>query len=87
MRIAEASGNYYATVTNASGCQGSSDTIAVTASPLPAPVLSTNGPATFCQGDSVMHRYERFTHVAKHCNTLGQLERIVEDVLRTYSAH
>ncbi|WP_372782690.1 VWA domain-containing protein [Phenylobacterium sp.] len=39
------------------------------------------------QGDSVMHRYERFTHVAKSCNTLGQLERIVEDVLRTYSAH
>ncbi|MGZ6014383.1 MAG: VWA domain-containing protein [Phenylobacterium sp.] len=39
------------------------------------------------QGDSVMHRYARFTHVAKTCNTLGQLERIVEDVLRTYSAH
>lgn len=39
------------------------------------------------QGDSVMHRYERFTHVAKSCNTLGQLERIIEDVLRTYSAH
>jgi uncharacterized protein with von Willebrand factor type A (vWA) domain len=39
------------------------------------------------QGDSVMHRYERFTHVAKSCNTLGQLERIIEDVLRTYSVH
>ncbi|HEY3949646.1 VWA domain-containing protein [Phenylobacterium sp.] len=39
------------------------------------------------QGDSVMYRYQRFTHVAKTCNTLGQLERIVEDVLRTYSAH
>jgi uncharacterized protein with von Willebrand factor type A (vWA) domain len=39
------------------------------------------------QGDSVMHRYQRFTHVAKTCNTLGQLERIIEDVLRTYSAH
>ena len=39
------------------------------------------------QGDSVMHRYARFTHVAKPCNTLGQLERIIEDVLRTYSAH
>ena len=39
------------------------------------------------QGDSVMYRYQRFTHVAKQCNTLGQLERIVEDVLRTYSAH
>ena len=39
------------------------------------------------QGDSVMHRYERFTHVAKHCNTLAQLERIIEDVLRTYVPH
>jgi len=36
------------------------------------------------QGDSVMYRYERFCHVAKTCNTLGQLERIIEDVLRTY---
>ena len=39
------------------------------------------------QGDSVMHRYERFCHVAKTCNTLGQLERIIEDVLRTYIPH
>jgi uncharacterized protein with von Willebrand factor type A (vWA) domain len=39
------------------------------------------------QGDSVMYRYERFTHVAKQCNTLGQLERIIEDVLRTYVPH
>lgn len=39
------------------------------------------------QGDSVMYRYERFCHVAKHCNTLGQLERIIEDVLRTYVPH
>ncbi len=39
------------------------------------------------QGDSVMHRYQRFTHVAKPCNTLGQLERIIEDVLRTYVPH
>ena len=39
------------------------------------------------QGDSVMHRYARFTHVAKPCNTLGQLERIIEDVLRTYVPH
>jgi uncharacterized protein with von Willebrand factor type A (vWA) domain len=39
------------------------------------------------QGDSVMNRYERFCHVAKTCNTLGQLERIIEDVLRTYVPH
>lgn len=36
------------------------------------------------QGDSNMDAYRRFCHVAKTCNTLGQLERIIEDVLRTY---
>jgi uncharacterized protein with von Willebrand factor type A (vWA) domain len=41
----------------------------------------------WAQGDSVMYRYERFCHVAKSCNTLAQLERIVEDVLRTYVPH
>jgi len=39
------------------------------------------------QGDSVMDRYARFCHVAKPCATLGQLERIVEDVLRSYVPH
>jgi hypothetical protein len=34
-----------------------------------------------------MYRYARFCHVAKHSNTLAQLERIVEDVLRTYVPH
>ena len=35
------------------------------------------------QGDSRMNDYARFCHVAKVCNTLNQLERIIEDVLRT----
>ncbi|HEY8573028.1 vWA domain-containing protein [Phenylobacterium sp.] len=39
------------------------------------------------QGDSVMYRYARYCHVAKQCNSLGQLERIIEDVLRTYIPH
>jgi uncharacterized protein with von Willebrand factor type A (vWA) domain len=39
------------------------------------------------QGDSRMDAYQRFCHVAKSCNTLTQLERIIEDVLRTYSVH
>jgi uncharacterized protein with von Willebrand factor type A (vWA) domain len=39
------------------------------------------------QGDSRMDAYKRFCHVAKSCNTLTQLERIIEDVLRTYSVH
>jgi uncharacterized protein with von Willebrand factor type A (vWA) domain len=37
------------------------------------------------QGDSKMDAYRRFCHVAKTCNTLEQLERIIEDVLRTYA--
>ena len=37
------------------------------------------------QGDSKMDAYKRFCHVAKSCNTLSQLERIIEDVLRTYT--
>ncbi len=42
-------------------------------------------PETFwSRGDSEMERYRRFCHVAKTCNTLNQLERIIEDVLRTY---
>jgi len=36
------------------------------------------------RGDSEMERYQRFCHVAKSCNTLSGLERIIEDVLRTY---
>lgn len=36
------------------------------------------------QGDSKMDAYRRFCTVAKTCNTLAQLERIIEDVLRTY---
>jgi uncharacterized protein with von Willebrand factor type A (vWA) domain len=36
------------------------------------------------QGDSKMDAYRRFCTVAKTCNTLIDLERIIEDVLRTY---
>lgn len=41
----------------------------------------------WAQGDSVMHRYARFCHVAKQCGTIEQLERIIEDVLRSYVPH
>ena len=44
-------------------------------------------PETFWdQGDSEMHSYRRFCTVAKTCNTLKSLERIIDDVLRTYTA-
>jgi uncharacterized protein with von Willebrand factor type A (vWA) domain len=42
-------------------------------------------PETFwSRGDSEMERYRRFCHVAKTCNTLAELERIIDDVLRAY---
>jgi len=42
-------------------------------------------PATFWgQGDSKMDAYARFCTVAKTCNCLDDLERIIADVLRTY---
>ncbi len=36
------------------------------------------------QGDSRMDAYRRFCTVAATCNTLRRLERIIDDVLRTY---
>jgi uncharacterized protein with von Willebrand factor type A (vWA) domain len=43
-------------------------------------------PETFWdQGDSEMHAYSRFCTVARSCNTLKGLERIIDDVLRTYT--
>jgi len=42
-------------------------------------------PATYWgQGDSKMDAYARFCTVAKTCNCLDDLERIIADVLRTY---
>lgn len=35
-------------------------------------------------GDSEMRRYQRFCHVAQTCNTLAELEHIIEHVLRVY---
>ncbi|MDQ3192967.1 MAG: gliding motility-associated C-terminal domain-containing protein, partial [Bacteroidota bacterium] len=41
------------TVTDVSGCGGTSATTTVTVNPNPTPTISTNGPVAFCQGDSV----------------------------------
>jgi uncharacterized protein with von Willebrand factor type A (vWA) domain len=42
-------------------------------------------PETFWgQGDSEMDRYRQFCHVAKTCSTVQDLERIIDDVLKSY---
>jgi len=42
-------------------------------------------PSTYWnQGDSKMGAYRRFCSIAKTCNTLRQLEAIIDEVLRTY---
>ncbi len=35
-------------------------------------------------GDSEMHRYRRFCHVARTCNTIQHLEDVINDVLKSY---
>jgi uncharacterized protein len=42
-------------------------------------------PETFWgTGDSEMPRYKAFCHVAQHCSTVKDLDRIINDVLKTY---
>lgn len=48
-----AAGNYLVTGTNGYGCSASSAASTVTVNPLPTPSVSSNGPTTFCQGESV----------------------------------
>ena len=51
---ANASGNYSVTVTNANGCQATSNTINVTVNALPTATITANGPTAFCQGANVV---------------------------------
>lgn len=48
------SGSYSVTVTDANGCQGTSNTITVSSSAAPAPTVSVQGSASLCQGESVV---------------------------------
>ncbi len=48
-----ASGNYSVTITDGNGCSATSAPVTVSASALPAPVISASGPLSFCSGGSV----------------------------------
>lgn len=47
------SGNYSVTVTDANGCQGTSNPVSVSASAAPSPTINVQGSTTLCQGESV----------------------------------
>ncbi|MEA2162938.1 MAG: large repetitive protein [Thermoanaerobaculia bacterium] len=51
--IANASGNYSVTATNASGCSATSAATAVTVNANPTVTITAGGPTTFCAGGSV----------------------------------
>lgn len=51
---ASASGNYSVTIIDANGCTGTSVPTVVTVNPLPVPVITANGPTTFCAGGNVV---------------------------------
>lgn len=46
-------GQYNVTVTDANGCSGTSANANITVYPIPNPVITSNGPLEFCQGQSV----------------------------------
>ncbi|MFN5417369.1 MAG: T9SS type A sorting domain-containing protein [Flavobacteriia bacterium] len=48
------SGSYSAFLTDANGCQATSNTIDITVNPLPSNSIQTSGNLTFCVGDSVI---------------------------------
>ena len=50
---ANASGTYSVTVTDAFGCQATSNVVNVTVNPLPTTNITASGPTTFCQGGNV----------------------------------
>ncbi|MBI1287931.1 MAG: HYR domain-containing protein, partial [Flavobacteriales bacterium] len=51
--LATASGSYSVAVTDENGCVAYSDTVDVSVFDNPQPVITANGPLSFCQGDSV----------------------------------
>jgi hypothetical protein len=44
----------YCEVVDVNGCVGRSDTVIITVSPTPAPIVTPGGPTTFCDGGSVL---------------------------------
>ena len=46
-------GTYFVTVTDANGCVGISNPVAVTVNPNPVPEITADGPLTFCEGGQV----------------------------------
>ena len=44
----------YCTVVDANGCTGVSDTVIINLAPVVSPVVSPNGPTTFCEGGAVV---------------------------------
>ena len=49
-----ATGSYSVTVTDANDCVGTSDPVQVTVNNNPTPTITSSGPTTFCDGDSVV---------------------------------
>lgn len=47
-------GDYFVQVTDTNGCSGVSDTVGIQIDPLPEPRIQFQGPATFCEPDSLL---------------------------------
>ena len=76
-------GLYSVSVTDSRGCEGSAS-LGVTVNPNPVPVITPNGPTTFCQGGSVV--LDAGTpYNAYHWSTTESTETITVNTSGTYS--
>jgi len=70
------SGGFYAIGTDINGCFDTSQTIQVTANPLPVVTISPTGPTTVCQGDSVPFSAQGASTYVWPCGCPGQTQNI-----------
>ncbi len=64
-------GSYDAVVTNATGCSAKSSTVSITINPTPLGTITVTGPATFCDGDSVLLSGESGTGLTYQWRNVG----------------
>ena len=75
---------YVVSVTNGSGCTDQ-DTVVVTVVPVPIPVITPDGPTTFCVGDSVKLTSVAANHYKWSTSATDTLQSITVSASGTYS--
>jgi len=81
-QVITTSNTYTVTVSDQNGCTGSASQM-VTVNPLPVPIITPNGPTTFCQGGSVS--LNAGVYSGYHWNTGANTQSIIATTSGNYS--